>query len=199
MRSHWLKSLKAASGNVPKLTQLARTTESWGWRNEMEDALGAIVARFPDQKWAEEYLRASLLLGGKTQALQNLFAQTLEREPTNHLAKSNFATLGMLFDPGDKQLHKFAQEAFEAQGTNAFVASTYALSLHFQKQTIQALQVMDRLPPEQLETPAIAAWYGYLLAESGQRERAQRYLALAEKARLLPEEKRLLAKAREGE
>jgi predicted Zn-dependent protease len=195
-RNHWLKSLKAASGNTEWLIQLARTTESWGWRDEMDEALGAIVARFPEQKWAEEYLGASLHLGGKTQALQNLFARTMEREPTNNLAKSNFATLGMLFDPTDKRLHRLAEEAFQAQGTNAFVASTYALSLHFQRHTAQALQVMERLPAERLETPAIAIWYGYLLTEAGQRQRAQRYLQLAEKARLLPEEKRLLAKAR---
>ena len=195
-RSHWLKSLKAASGNAERLIQLARTVESWGWRDEMDDALGAIVSRFPEQKWAEEYLSASLHLGGKTQALQNLFARTMEREPANNLAKSNFATLGMLFDPGDKQLHKLAEEAFQAQGTNAFVASTYALSLHYQRHTTQALQVMEKLPAERLEAPAIAAWYGYLLAEAGQRQRAQKYLQLAEKARLLPEEKRLLAKAR---
>lgn len=195
-RSHWLRALKAASGNADKLGQLAHLTETWRWRDEMEESLGALVARFPEQKWAEDILSASLHLGGKTQALQNLFARTLEREPTNNLAKSNFATLGLLLNPAEKQFHRLAEEAFQAQGTNAFVASTYALSLHFQHQTARAIQIMESIPANNLENPVIATWYGFLLSEGGHRERARKYLQLAEKARLLPEERRLLDKAR---
>ena len=195
-RSRWLKSLKAAGGNPDKLAQLVRATQTWKWRDEMDEALTAIVLRDPEAKWAEDFLSASLHLGGKTQALQNLFARTMEREPTNNIAKSNFATLGLLLNPGDKQSHRLAEEAFRAQGTNAFVASTYALSLHLQRQTVRSLQILEALPAEQLESPAIAVWYGYLLSEGGQPQRAKRYLLLAEKAQLLPEEKLLLAKAK---
>ena len=67
---------------------------------------------------------------------------------------------------------------------------------HYSVSIAQALQVMDKLSAERLETPAITAWYGYLLAESSQRKRAKNYLDLVKKARLLPEERRLLAKAR---
>src|SRR5262249_48375351 len=133
---------------------------------------------------------------GKTQALQNLFSRALEREPTNNVLKSNLATLGLLLDASDKRAHRLAEEAFQAQPSNPFCASTYALSLHFQKRTPQALQIMEKIPSERLEQPALAAWYGYLLAEGGQRNRAEKYLQLAAKAKLLPEEKRLIARAR---
>ena len=195
-RSHWLKALKAASSSTERLLQVIKNTESWGWRDEMDEALGAVMEQFPEQRWAEDYLTRSLKMSGKTQALQNLLTRTVEREPTNHLAKSSLATMGMLLDPTDRQPYKLSAEAFEALGTNASVAAAYALSLHLQRQTDQALQIMEQIPAERLEAPPIAARYGFLLTEAGQRERARKYLKLAEKARLLPEEKRMLAKAR---
>src|SRR5262249_25232168 len=124
-QSYWLKALKAAAGNRDRLIQLGRLTESWGWRDETDEVLGALVTQFPEQKWAENYLTTSLHQAGKTQALQNLLARALEREPTNNVLKSNLATLGLLLDATDKRSHKLAEEAFQAQPTDPFIASTY--------------------------------------------------------------------------
>lgn len=192
-RTHWLRAMKAASGNLERLKHLAQTAESWGWQAHMEEALNAILSQFPEQRWAEEYLSALYHRGGRTQALQNLFARKLEREPTNVVAKSNCATLGILLDPADKKAHALAEEAASAEPNDPFVASTYALSLYFQKRLPEALQVMEKLPSEKLERPVIAVWHGFLLREAGQTERAEKYLKLGEKAPLLPEEQKLLA------
>jgi hypothetical protein len=47
-----------------------------------------------------------------------------------------------------------------------------------------------------LREPAIALYYGIILAATGDGDRAAEFLDLGQKARLLPEEKALLEKAR---
>lgn len=195
-RSHWLKSLKAAAGSVDRLAQLARVTASWQWTEEFHDALAAIVSQHPEQKWAAAVLGRTLHQNGKTQALQNLFAKTIEREPTNFVAKSNFATLGLLLDGTDEKAHRMAQEAFQGASNDPYVTATLALSLHFQQRTSDALELMQKLKPEELRQPAIAAWFGFLLVESGHKNEAAEYFALGTKAELLPEERQLIASAR---
>ncbi|MBI1839688.1 MAG: hypothetical protein HYR88_02410 [Verrucomicrobia bacterium] len=193
-RNHWLRCLKAAGSNLERLAHISKTAEGWGWRDEMDESLSALVRAFPDQRWAEEYLATSLHRAGKTVALQNLFARSLEHNPASPLAKSNFAILGLLLDPKDSKYHRLMAEAYSSDSTNAFVVSSYAVSLHFQRKTQEGLQALERLPRERLEQAAIAVWYGFLLAESGQPERAAPYLAKADKTILLPEEKKLLAR-----
>ena len=193
-RNHWLRCLKAVGTSLDHLMHLSKTTESWGWRDEMDESLGALIRAFPDQRWAEDYLATSLHRAGKTVALQNLFARSLENNPSNPLTKSNFAILGLLLDPKDSKYHRLMAEAYASDSTNAFVVSSYAVSLHFQRKTQEGIEAMERLPRERLEQAAIAVWYGFLLAESGQREKAAPFLARADKTILLPEERKLLAR-----
>jgi hypothetical protein len=58
------------------------------------------------------------------------------------------------------------------------------------------LKVLEALKPDQLEVPSVAAYYGVLLAANDEPEKAAKYLELAEKGQLLPEEKALLAEAK---
>jgi hypothetical protein len=44
----------------------------------------------------------------------------------------------------------------------------------------------------------LAAYYGVVLAAAGQREKAREYLRRASEAKLLPEEKALIAKSESG-
>jgi len=94
--------------------------------------------------------------------------------------------------------HELASEVFAKHSDQAIVASTYAYSLYMQGRTKEGLAVLNRLKPEALETPAIALYYGLLLGSSGETNRAAKYLGIAQKADLMPEEKALLAEALKG-
>jgi hypothetical protein len=54
---------------------------------------------------------------------------------------------------------------------------------------------MESLNVEQLQEPSIAAYYGVILIAAGENEKAREYLKLGDSAKLLPEEKALIAKA----
>ena len=57
------------------------------------------------------------------------------------------------------------------------------------------MAALEKLKPEALETPSVAVYYGLLLSETGQTNKAGKYLGIAQKSELLPEEKALVAEA----
>jgi hypothetical protein len=52
--------------------------------------------------------------------------------------------------------------------------------------------VLEKLEPENLQSPSVALYYGVLLAAAGETGKAAEYLGKARKGPLLPEEKVLL-------
>jgi hypothetical protein len=65
-----------------------------------------------------------------------------------------------------------------------------------QGRTAEALKIIETLTPAELENPAVASYYGVLLAASGQGEKARRYFAKAETAAILPEELTMINESR---
>ena len=91
--------------------------------------------------------------------------------------------------------HELAKEIFSEHPEEAIVTSTYAFSLHLQGRTKEGLAALEKLKPEALEAPSVAVYYGLLLSEAGQTNKASKYLDISEKADLLPEEKALVTEA----
>ena len=88
-----------------------------------------------------------------------------------------------------------AAELYKQAPEDPTIASTYALALHVQGKSAEGRAVLEKLPPAQLHTPGLAAYYAILLASTGATADARPYFELAEKAPLLPEEKKLLTAA----
>jgi hypothetical protein len=55
---------------------------------------------------------------------------------------------------------------------------------------------MEKLPARDLEQPALAAYYGAMLAGAGQKDKAREFLGKLGKLHLLPEEQRFVDEAR---
>ena len=91
--------------------------------------------------------------------------------------------------------NRLAREVHEQEPKNVDYASTYAFSLYLQGDVRKALQVLAGFSEAELERPQIAAYYGVMLANSGDFSRAAKLLDLGEKADLLPEERKLVEKA----
>ena len=87
---------------------------------------------------------------------------------------------------------------YQKAPANPSYASTYAFSLHLQDRSAEALKVLEKLKPKQLEDPAVAVYYAVVLQATGNTERARKYLDLATRARLLPEERKLVVQVKTG-
>jgi len=197
-KTEWEQALKSANGQKQNLVTLLRLAAEWNWPNEGEDLLWTIFNRYPQERWAKRALTQTLLDGGQTRSLMQLFSQELQRSPTDLAAKNNLATIALLLDAKELKPYDLARDVYQQAPTNASFASTYAFSLYQQKKYADALKVMQQLKPQDLEIPAIAGYYGLILKATGNGAKAKVYLDWTSKARLLPEERKLFAQAKSG-
>jgi hypothetical protein len=195
-KAEWTKAMKAAEGRFDRLSALNRLAAAWNWPSENEEVLWATLRKFPAEKRAVQALSNLLYVGGKTRSLLTLYAQEAKSDPDNLVIKNNLASIALLLDADEHKPHELAREVYEKEAENPIYASTYAFSLHLQNKTSEALAIMARLKPDQLNQPQLAAYYGVMLAASGDHAKAAKYLELASKARLLPEEAELLRRAK---
>jgi tetratricopeptide (TPR) repeat protein len=178
------------------LVTLLELANSWNWNEEKVEILWAIVKRAPREDWAWQSLLQMYNATGDTEAVLRVYSALLENNPNSHELRNNVASLMLLLNRDLEKAADLARQAYEADRTNAVVASTHAFALFRQGKATEGMRVMDTVPEASLRRPEIALYYAVLLNASGQREKAASFIALAEKARLLPEERQLLAAAR---
>jgi tetratricopeptide (TPR) repeat protein len=177
---------------------LLRLATQWNWPTEHMGLLWLIVNYYPNERWAALALKQGLLAAGQTSSLMKLFSLQAKRSPADLAVKNDLAMTALLLEAKELNPHELARQVYQRAPTNASYASTYALSLHLQKQYAEALKVMQQLKPKDLEIPSTAGYYGLILQATGNREKAKVYLRWASKTRLLPEEQKLFDRARAG-
>ncbi len=194
--AQWNEALKKMAADTRQALVLAETVEKWGWRDEAVDLLW-LVAKDPVR--GDDALGALyryFAKNGDTENLYRVLLHQIELRPTDANVQNNFAQLSLLLNLNTDRGQKVAREVYEKDPKNAAYVSTYAFALHSQGDTRKALKTLETLTSEQLHKPEIAAYYGIILAASGDQAKAVEFLDLGEKASLLPQEKALVEKAR---
>lgn len=190
----WRSALRAAQSNPAQLGTIAQLAEGWDYKAQAQDAWWTIANRTEHAREALRALTRIYTAAHDSRGLLRVAKRALELDPNDLVAANNAASLGLLLN-GDPASHHLAAKLHEEHPDNAVFAATYAFSLHLQGKTADALRVIERLKDHQLRQPAFAAYYVVMLADSGNLAKAREFLALAERAPLLPEEKQLLANA----
>jgi hypothetical protein len=193
----WAEAERIASNQPETVQLLSRTVYEWGWRTEAEDLLWTLT-KFPQTKHSalqELYQRYSVALD--SQGLHRVLSRLCENDPGNLKLQNNLAQISLLLGVNPDDARKMARDIHNKEPTNPAFASTYAYSLFAAGDAAGAVRIMSALPPEQLHDPSIGTYYGIFLASAGQEEKAGQFLQLAERARLLPEERQLVLKAKE--
>ena len=122
-----------------------------------------------------------------------LAAQTLDELKDSATNVAVYHLVSADFKPA--RAHELAKQVFSQHPGEAIVTSTYAYSLYLQGRTGDGLAILEKLKADALETPQVALYYGLLLSEAGDTNKAAKYLGIAQKTELLPEEKALVAEA----
>ena len=194
----WRTAIRSAGERLGPLTALLALATNWGQQQAREDLLWQIAQRFPRDRWALRELERAYMTAGNTVGLNKVYSTMASYAPQNFVAQNNLAATSLLLKLNLPRAHELARELFAKHPDQAIVASTYAFSLYLQGRTKEGLAVLNKLKPEALETPAVALYYGLLLGSSGETNKAGKYLGIAQKTNLLPEEKALLAEALKG-
>ena len=192
----WNEAVAKISGRSEQILGLAELARKWGWQNQALD-LWWLAARDPVN--AEKTLRLLYDYYAGRRDTQELYRVLLHLEkvrPTDPAVRNNLAQISLLLNLNADQAYRLAREVYEQEPKNPDYGATYAFSLYLQGNMKRALQVLAGFSEAELERPQIAAYYGVMLARNGDFSRASKFLDLSEKANLLPEEKKLVEKAK---
>jgi len=191
----WNEAVAKVGAHSEQIFGLAELARKWGWQNEAID-LWWLAAKDPIN--AEKTLRMLYDFYAARRETHQLYRVLVHLEkvrPNDRAVRNNLAQISLLLNLNLDQAHRLAREVYEQQPKNPDYASTYAFSLYLQGDLKKALQVLAGFSDAELERPQIAAYYGVILANSGDFSRAAKFLDLGEKANLLPEEEKLVEKA----
>ena len=191
----WNEAIDKVSARSEQIFGLAELARKWGWQNEALD-LWWLAAKDPIN--AEKTLRMlyDFYAGRRdTQELYRVLVHLENVRPGDAAVRNNLAQISLLLNLNVERAYRLAREVYEQEPKNVDYASTYAFSLYLQGDVKKALQVLAGFSEAELERPQIAAYYGVMLANSGDFSRATKFLDLGEKADLLPEERKLVEKA----
>jgi len=194
----WESAVQFAANSPDALNTLAKLASTWGWSERTRDVFWFAVQRYPDQRWPLTALADNYVAQRDTAGMWRVAKAALQKYPDDKLARNNYTMLSLLLDADTFAAHTYAAELYSAEPKNPVFASTYAFSLYKQGRAQAGLKIFQNLPPEQLNNPAMAVYYGILLAASGDAVTAKHYLNQSAKAFLLPEEQALVEQAKIG-
>ena len=191
----WAAAQKEAEGRPQFLSMLTRAVADWHWEKEWVDLLWTLTKQPETQLEALHGLYQKYADAGDTLGLYRVLLRLAEIQPDDARAQNNLAQISLLLNADVERARKLAADLYRKEGSNPAYASTYAFALFSKGDINGALKVMSALPEEQLRDPSLAAYYGIILAAAGDSAKAREYLKIGAAAKLLPEEKALLAKA----
>ncbi len=196
-KATWGLAISAAARRPSALLDLAALASSWNRPADATDALWRIVALDPPE--TERALIALFSEYDKaqdTRGLLRVFTSMIERKLGGEVAQNNFIFMALLLEERTDQARALARRRAESQPADATVVCARAFAEFKAGAFKEAVARMKRLPEAQLTEPARAGYYGVMLAAAGEIADAQRYLRIAEPARMLPEERSLYGAAR---
>ncbi|MGH7935852.1 MAG: tetratricopeptide repeat protein, partial [Chthoniobacterales bacterium] len=171
---------------------LARLASRWKLTEDAE-RLWQRVARVPANR--REALNALYKIYRQTNDLPNLrlTAQRLhEVSPEEIGLAEDAARFALLLDRNTVAGRQLAQQIYEKAPNDTAAAITYAFALYSSGRTETGLDILKRLPPDQLRDPHAAVFTALLLDDDNQIAAADSYIKIAKTGHLFPEEKRLL-------
>ena len=192
--SHWSQALSLAARVPARLPILEQMCSTWDWRSEAEETLW-LIADTSEKPLGPLHLLARRYFADRdTHQLNRVWEKIIALDPAHAAARNNRAMTSLLLGLDKDRDEKDAADLVAKDPSNSNFVATYTLALHYQNRSDKGIALMRALKPEDLARPHLAACYGVLLADKASPD-AAKYLAIARKADLLPQEKQLVLEA----
>lgn len=192
----WRAAVRLAVNQPDLLNALTHFASGWGWRAEAEQILWELANRPMPPREVLESLYRHYQSQRDTKGLLRITQRIVQLDPTDTVALNNLALFSLLLNTDLDEAFKIARDGHTAFPDHPGFSSTYAFALHRRGRTAEGIKVLEALGPKTLRDPSAAAYYGILLAASGDKIRAREFLDLGTRASLLPPEEALVAAAR---
>jgi thioredoxin-like negative regulator of GroEL len=194
--SLWRSAEQLASEQPEGELTLARLSSKWELEKESEELWWRIAENPPTRREALEELRRFYREKNQIAKLYDVLQRLHESSPNEAPITADLARLGLNIGQNTAQSHQLAKEAYDRAPKEVNCALTYAFSLSRLGRNNEALAIVESLPPDQLHDPHAAVYVALLLAQAGQIEAANNYIATADDGNIYPEEEKLLDEAK---
>lgn len=191
-RTTWSEAVNMAGSNGDFLLKLGLTARQWGWTAEAEETLWRAAMKSNKSVEALNALCPIYFEKRNADGLFRVYTLLLEHNPNDIVALNNFANISLMLDRETSRAMGIARDLYQKEPLNPVYVSTYAFGLFRTGQNRQALEAMEKLKPEELRSPSVAAYYSAFLEEAGRADQAREYRELARGTPLFPEERKWL-------
>ncbi len=192
----WVAAVGQAAGNAEQMTLLQKMAFQWNWPDKAVGVLWKLAENPETQRDALQSLYGYFAEKRDTTGMYRALSRLVTVMPADPAVRNNYAQISLLLKAETIRAAGIARDLHQAHPHDAAYCSTYAFSLYQAGDVRGAVKVMSQLTPPQLHDPSVAAYFALFLAAAGQNDAAAEYFALAEKAKLLPEEEELVARAK---
>jgi thioredoxin-like negative regulator of GroEL len=192
----WRSAERLASEQPEHELTLARLASKWELEKESEELWWRVAENPSARREALEELRRLYRTKNETAKLYDVLERLHEASPTEAPITADLARLGINLGQNTERSYQLAKEAYDRAPKEINCAVTYAFSLSRLGRNAEALAIVRSLPPEQLHDAHAAVYVALLLAQAGQIEAANNYIAIADEGKIYPEEEKLLDDAK---
>jgi hypothetical protein len=192
----WRSAEQAAYGQPERELDLARLASKWNLQEESEQLWVRVAKNPPMRRQALDALARLYRGNNETGKLYDILQRLHESSPNEPPITADLARLGLNIDQNTKQSQDLAQEAYDRAPNDVNCAVTYAFSLYRLGRAAEGLEIIRKLPADQLHDPHAAVYVAVLLLDSNQGEAAKEYIDAAEDGEIYIEERKLLEDAR---
>ena len=190
--SLWQAAERVTNEQPGKELDLARLAAKWKLSIEAEQ-LWSRLSHIPStRREALDALYRFYRGNNDLRKLYDVLQRLHESSPSEPGVTANLARLGLNIEQNTRQSQDLAREAYQRAPSDTNCAVTYAFSLYSTGRTTEGLDIIKKLPPEQLHDPHAAAYVAVLLLDDNQFDAAKEYIDAARRGSLYAEEKRLL-------
>ena len=193
--SLWRAAERGASENPDRELTLARLAMRWDLPVEAEPLWQRVAKHAPMRREALDALARIYRVRDDLRNLLEVAKQLHESSPREPALTANYARLAFILEPNTEEAQLKAKEAYEAAPTEVNCAVTYAFALYKLGRTAEGLEILLKLPREQMLDPHSAVYAVALLVADNQFEAAQEFIAAAKEGPLYPEERNLFEEA----
>jgi hypothetical protein len=193
--SLWRSAEKAADDEPQRELNLARLATKWNLLVEAEQLWLRVAKNAPMRREALEALTRIYRINDDLPNLYRTMQRLHESSPAEPGAAANYARLALLLDQNAAEGHRVAKEAYDRAPTDVNCAVTYAFSLYGLGRTAEGLEIIKKLPSDQLHDPHASVYVAVLLLDENQVDAAKEYIETAQRGPIFVEEKKLLDEA----
>jgi predicted Zn-dependent protease len=190
--SLWQAAERATNEQPEKELELARLATKWNLAIEAEQ-LWSRLSHVPSaRREALDALYRFYRNNNDLKKLYDVLQHLHDSSPNEAPITADLARLGLNIEQNTRQSQDLAKEAFDRAPLDPNCAITYAFSLFATGRTTEGIDIIKKLPPEELHDPHAAVYVAVLLLDDNQIDAAKEYIDAAHRGTLYAEEKRLL-------